>query len=159
VAALVLGVAAVSFILFPLGPLEAWSRRSSTALPSPRQDERRGNPGEAVAGIVCRVLALVVGAVFAVRFGTFEARNISVFTTFDNCIAKIGNRKAVSSRIAASRTTSGPRIIPARPVGSQPCQLRRSPIQRGSDSPLQARQSRNWAATCPAVGYGLPSPS
>jgi hypothetical protein len=34
-----------------------------------------------------------------VRFGTFVARNTSVFTSFDNCIAKAGNRSAVSACI------------------------------------------------------------
>ena len=58
------------------------------------------NPGQAVAGIVYGVLALAVGMVFAVRFWTFVARNTNVFTTFDNCIAKAGNRSAVSSCIA-----------------------------------------------------------
>jgi hypothetical protein len=38
--------------------------------------------------------------VFAVRFGTFVAPNTSVFTTFDNCIAKAGDHSAVSSCIA-----------------------------------------------------------
>ena len=45
-------------------------------------------------------LALIVGIVFAVPFGTFVARNTSVFTTFDKCIAKAGNRSAVSNCIA-----------------------------------------------------------
>jgi hypothetical protein len=58
---------------------------------------------------VCGVLALVIAIVFAVRFGTFVARNTSVFTAFDNCIARAGDRSAVSSCIAASRTTSGHR--------------------------------------------------
>ena len=52
--------------------------------------------GPAIAGIVCGVLALVIGIVFAVRFGTFIANNTSVFTTFDNCIARAGNRSAVT---------------------------------------------------------------
>jgi hypothetical protein len=38
--------------------------------------------------------------VSAARFGTFVARNTSVFTTFGTCIAKDGNRRAVSSCIA-----------------------------------------------------------
>lgn len=49
---------------------------------------------------MCGVLALAIAIVFAVRFGTFVARNTNVFTTFDNCIAKAGNRSAVSSCIA-----------------------------------------------------------
>jgi hypothetical protein len=58
------------------------------------------NNGQAIAGIVCGVLALVVAVVFAVRFGTFVANNTSVFTSFDNCIAKAGDRSAVANCIA-----------------------------------------------------------
>jgi membrane-bound ClpP family serine protease len=105
VAALVLGVAslvaAVSFILFPLGLLGGLVA-AVLGLIAVTRGRPRGttNPGQAIAGIVCGVLALIVGIVFAVRFGTFAARNSSVFTTFDNCIAKAGNRSAVSSCIA-----------------------------------------------------------
>jgi hypothetical protein len=104
VAALVLGVAslvAVSFILFPLGLLGGLIAAVLGGIAITRgRTKGAANPGQAVAGIVCGVLALVVGVVFAVRFGTFVARNTTVFTTFDNCIAKAGNRSAVSSCIA-----------------------------------------------------------
>ncbi len=59
-----------------------------------------GGPSQAIAGIVCGILALVVAVVFAVRFGTFVANNTSVFTSFDNCIAKAGDRTAVANCIA-----------------------------------------------------------
>jgi hypothetical protein len=105
VAALVLGVAslvaAVSFILFPLGLLGGLVAAVLGGIAVTRRRTKGAtNPGQAIAGIVCGVLALVVGVVFAVRFGTFVARNTSVFTTFDNCIAKAGNRNAVSNCIA-----------------------------------------------------------
>jgi hypothetical protein len=58
---------------------------------------------QAVAGIVCGTLALIVGIVFAVRFGTFIAHNTNVFTAFVNCIARAGNRSAVSQLHRASR--------------------------------------------------------
>ncbi len=105
VAALVVGVAslvaAVSFVLFPLalpGGLFAAVLGSIAVI----RGRTRGaaNRGQAIAGIVCGVLALVVAVVFAVRFGTFVANNTSVFTMFDNCIAKAGDRSAVSSCIA-----------------------------------------------------------
>ena len=103
VAALVLGVAslvaAVSFTLFPLGLLGglvaavlggiAVTRARTSGAASPR----------AIAGLVCGVMALAVGVVFAVHFGVFVARNTGVFTTFDSCIAKAGNRSAVVSCI------------------------------------------------------------
>jgi membrane-bound ClpP family serine protease len=105
VAALVLGVAslvaAVSFVLFPLGLLGGLVAAVLGGIAAARGREKGAtNQGQAVAGIVCGVLALAVGIVFAVRFGTFVARNSSVFTTFDNCIAKAGNRTAVSDCIA-----------------------------------------------------------
>lgn len=104
VAALVLGVAslvaALSFLLFPLGLLGGLVAAVLGGIAIARgRTKGAANPGQAVAGIVCGVLALVAGVVFAVRFGTFVAHNTSVFTTFDNCIAKAGNRNAVSSCI------------------------------------------------------------
>jgi len=105
VAALVLGVAslvaAVSFILFPLGLLGGLVAAVLGGIAVTRGRAKGAtNPGQATAGIVCGVLALAIAIVFAVRFGTFVARNKNVFTTFDNCIAKAGNRSAVSSCIA-----------------------------------------------------------
>lgn len=105
VAALVLGVAslvaALSFILFPLGLLGGLLAVILGAVALVRgQAKGAVSPGMAVAGIVCGVLALVIAIVFAVRFGTFVGRNTSVLTSFDNCIAKAGNRSAVSSCIA-----------------------------------------------------------
>ena len=101
VAALVLGVAslvaAISFILFPLGLLGGLVAAVLGGIAVSRGGT---NSGQAIAGIVCGVVALIIAIVFAVRFGTFVARNTSVFTTFDNCIAKAGNRSAVSSCIA-----------------------------------------------------------
>ena len=105
VAALVVGVAslvaAVSFVLFPLGLLGGLVAAilGGIAVTRGRADGAT-NSGPAIAGIVCGVLALVIGIVLAVRFGTFIARNTNVFTTFDNCIARAGNRSAVSDCIA-----------------------------------------------------------
>ena len=104
-AALVLGVAslvaAVSFVLFPLGLLGglvavilgviALSRGSTGGAT---------NTGQAWAGTICGLLALVIGIVFAVRVGTFVEHNSGAFTSFDNCIAKAGNRNEVANCIA-----------------------------------------------------------
>jgi hypothetical protein len=105
VAALVLGVAslvaAVSFVMFPLalpGGLLA-AILGGIAVSRGRASGATSH-GQAIAGIVCGVVALVVAVVFAVRFGTFVANNTSVFTSFDNCIAKAGDRAAVSNCIA-----------------------------------------------------------
>ena len=102
VAALVVGVAslvaAVSFTLFPLGLVGGLV---AAALGGIAVSRGRTSSGQAVAGIVCGALALVLGIVFAVRFGTFVAHNTGVFTTFDKCIAKAGsNRSAISGCIA-----------------------------------------------------------
>ena len=99
VAALVLGVAslvaAVSFTLFPLGLLGGLAAAVLGGIAVTRtRTSGAASPG-AVAGIVCGVLALTVAAVFAVHFGVVVARNTSVFTTFDSCIAKAGDRSAV----------------------------------------------------------------
>jgi Domain of unknown function (DUF4190) len=105
IAALVLGVAslvaAVSFTLFPLGLLGGLVAAVLGVIAVTRSRTRGAtNSGQAIAGIVCGVLALVIAIVFAVRFGTFVANNTSVFTSFDNCIAKAGDRTAVSNCIA-----------------------------------------------------------
>ena len=105
VAALVLGVAslvaAVSFVLFPLAlPGGLLAAILGAIAVSRGRTSGATSHGQAIAGIVCGILALVVAVVFAVRFGTFVANNTSVFTSFDNCIAKAGDRTAVSSCIA-----------------------------------------------------------
>jgi hypothetical protein len=105
VAALVLGVAslvaAVSFVLFPLAlPGGLFAAILGSIAVSRGRSRGATNHGQAVAGIVCGILALVVAVVFAVRIGTFVANNTSVFTMFDNCIAKAGDRSAVSNCIA-----------------------------------------------------------
>ena len=105
VAALVLGVAslvaAVSFVMFPLGLLGGLVALILGGIAVTRGRAKGAtNFGQAIAGIVCGALALVIAIVFAVRFGTFVANNTSVFTTFDNCIAKAGDRSAVANCIA-----------------------------------------------------------
>jgi hypothetical protein len=105
VAALVLGVAslvaAVSFVLFPLA-LPGGLLAAILGGIAVSRGRTRGttNRGQAIAGIVCGILALVIATVYAVRFGTFVANNTSVFTSFDNCIAKAGDRSAVANCIA-----------------------------------------------------------
>jgi hypothetical protein len=105
VAALVLGVAslvaALSFVLFPLA-LPAGLLAVILGGIAVSRGRTRGatSQGQAIAGIVCGILALIVAIVFAVRFGTFVANNTSVFTSFDNCIAKAGDRSAVANCIA-----------------------------------------------------------
>src|SRR5947207_10412757 len=96
VAALVIGVAslvaAVSFTLFPLALLAgvvgvvlaviALSRRATSGAT---------NTGQASAGLICSFLALLIAVVFAVRVGTWVARNTDVFTRLDRSIADADN--------------------------------------------------------------------
>jgi membrane-bound ClpP family serine protease len=105
VAALVVGVAslvaALSFVLFPLGFIGGIVALIFGIIARTRG--RAGgatNSGQAVAGIVCGVLALVIAVTFGVRVGTLVADNTSVFTRFDNCIAQASDRTAVSNCIA-----------------------------------------------------------
>lgn len=105
VAALVLGVAslvaALSFIFFPLGFLGGIIAVILGVIVITRGRGRGAtNPGQAAAGITCGFLAVVIAVVFGVRVGTLVARNTSVFTRFDNCIAKASNRGEVSACIA-----------------------------------------------------------
>jgi membrane-bound ClpP family serine protease len=105
VAALVLGVAslvaALSFVLFPLALL-AGLVAAILGLIALTRGRKKGanNPGQAVAGIICGVLALAIAIVFSVRVGTLVARNTDVFTRFDKCIAQASNRSHVSNCIA-----------------------------------------------------------
>jgi len=106
VTALVIGVAslvaALSFLLFPLGLIGGLVAAVLGIIAMTRGRAKGAtNPGQAAAGLICGVIALVIGTVLAVRFGTFVAHNTNVFTTFDKCIAKASNRTAVSNCIAA----------------------------------------------------------
>jgi len=113
VAALVVGVAslvaALSFVLFPLGFIGGIVAVVLGIIATTR-GRRTGatNSGQMAAGIVCGMLALIIAVVFGVRVGTLVANNTSVFTRFDNCIAQAGNRSAVSSCIARFSTDIRP---------------------------------------------------
>ena len=105
VAALVIGVAslvaAISFLLFPLG-LVGGLVGLVIAIVALTRGRHLGatNSGQAIAGLVCSVLALIVAIGLTVQLGTWAARNTGVFTRFDNCIAHAGNRADVSACIA-----------------------------------------------------------
>jgi uncharacterized membrane protein len=105
VAALVIGVAslvaAISFILFPIALIAALAGLiiGIVAL-ARRQQSRATNQGQAIAGTVCSTLALALAITFSAQFGSWAARNSAVFTRFDNCLIKSGNRAEVSQCIA-----------------------------------------------------------
>ncbi len=105
IAALVIGVAslvaAASFTLFPLA-LVFGLVGLILGLVALGRGRRVGatNPGQATTGVICSVLALIVAIDLSVHVGTWAARNTGVFTRFDKCIAKAGNRTEVSNCIA-----------------------------------------------------------
>jgi 4-amino-4-deoxy-L-arabinose transferase-like glycosyltransferase len=105
VAALVIGVASLvaglSFLLFPLALLGGLVGLiiGIIALAGGRA---RGatNGGQATAGLICSILALVVAGFLSVHVGTWAARNTSTFSHFDKCIVKATNRAAVATCIS-----------------------------------------------------------
>ena len=105
VAALVIGVASlvagVSFVLFALALLGGLIGLILGIIALTRGRNRGAtNTGQAIAGVVCCVLALVISIDLSVRVGTWAARNSGVFARFDKCIAQSANRSDVSTCIA-----------------------------------------------------------
>jgi hypothetical protein len=105
IAALVTGVAslvaALSFVLLPIGRVGSLVAICLGAAALVRgRSGGTANPGQATAGLVCGILGLAVGIVFAVRLGTFVASNTDVFTRFDNCLARASGRSQVADCIA-----------------------------------------------------------
>ncbi|MGE5291179.1 MAG: DUF4190 domain-containing protein [Micromonosporaceae bacterium] len=105
VAALVIGVASliagISFVLFPLA-LVGGLVGLILGIVALTRGKTRGatNSGQAIAGVVCCALALVIAIDLSVRVGTWAARNTNVFARFDKCIAQAANRSDVSTCIA-----------------------------------------------------------
>lgn len=105
VAALVIGVASLvaglSFLLFPLALLGGVVGLiiGIIALAGGRA---RGatNGGQATAGLICSILALVVAVFLSVNIGSWAARNTGTFTRFDKCIVKAHDRAAVATCIS-----------------------------------------------------------
>jgi hypothetical protein len=105
VAALVIGVAslvaALSFLLFPLALLGGVVGLiiGIVALAGGRA---RGatNGGQATAGLICSILALVVAGFLSVNIGTWAAHNTGTFTRFDKCIVKAHDRAAIATCIS-----------------------------------------------------------
>jgi membrane-bound ClpP family serine protease len=105
VAALVIGVASlvagISFVLFPLALLGGLVGLVIGIVALARRNKRGvTNSGPAIAGVVCCVIALAIGIDLSVHVGTWAARNTSVLTRFDKCIAQAGNRSQVADCIA-----------------------------------------------------------
>lgn len=106
VAALVIGVASlvagISFILFPLALVGGLVGLIMGIVALSRGKTRGAtNPGQAIAGLVCSVLALAIAIDLSVHVGTWAARNTGAFARFDKCIAQAANRAAVSTCISS----------------------------------------------------------
>ena len=106
VAALVIGVASlvagISFVLFPLA-LVGGLVGLVLGIVALTRGRNRGatNTGQAIAGVVCCALALIIAIDLSVSVGTWAARNTNVFARFDKCIAQAGNRAEVSKCITS----------------------------------------------------------
>jgi hypothetical protein len=105
VAALVIGVAslvaAISFILFPLALLGGLAGLVIGIVALVRRRQRpAAHRGQAIAGVVCSAIALLIAIGLSVQLGTWAARNTGVFTRFDNCLVQSGTRAEVSQCIA-----------------------------------------------------------
>ena len=105
IAALVIGVASLvaglSFVLFPLALLGGLVGLI-IAIVALAGGKARGatNSGQAIAGLICSILALIIAIDLSVQLGSWAARNSSVFTRFDQCIAQAHNRPAVANCIS-----------------------------------------------------------
>jgi hypothetical protein len=104
VAALVIGVAslvaAISFLLFPLGLIGGIVGLILGIVAVSRSKPRVPNRGQAIAGIVCSAIALVIAVDLTIQVGTWIGRNTSVFTRFDSCIAQSNGRADIADCIA-----------------------------------------------------------
>ena len=106
VAALVIGVASlvagISFVLFPLALVGALVGLILGIVALTRGRNRGAtNTGQAIAGVVCCTLALIIAIDLSVSVGTWAVRNTNVFARFDKCIAQAGNRAEVSTCISS----------------------------------------------------------
>jgi uncharacterized protein DUF4190 len=96
VASLVLGVAslvaAISFLLFPLALLGGLvgAVLGIIALSRHRRGEAT-NRGQALAGVICSLLALALALTLSVRVGTWAAHNRRPLTRLGTCLARSGN--------------------------------------------------------------------
>ena len=94
-------MAGLSFLLFPLALLGGVVGLiiGIIALAGGRA---RGatNGGQATAGLICSILALVVAVFLSVNIGSWAARNTGTFTRFDKCIVKAHDRAAVATCIS-----------------------------------------------------------
>jgi hypothetical protein len=94
-------VAAISFILFPVALVGGLAGLVIGIVALVRRRQRpAANRGQAIAGVACSAVALLIAIGLSVQLGTWAARNTGVFTRFDNCLVQSGTRAEVSQCIA-----------------------------------------------------------
>ena len=102
VAALVIGVAslvaAISFVLFPLALLGGLLGIIIGIAALARGGETP-NKGQATAGLICSIIAVLIAAVLAIRVGDLAIRNADTFTRFGSCIGGANDRARVADCI------------------------------------------------------------
>jgi uncharacterized membrane protein len=105
VATLVIGVASLvavfSFILFPIGLVSSIVGLFLGAIASSRaRAQLATNRGQAVAGMICCLVALIAAITLSVKVGTWAARNTGTFARFNKCVAQAGDRAEVATCIS-----------------------------------------------------------
>lgn len=99
VASLVIGVAsivaAISFVLFPLALVGGVVGAVLGALALARQRQREGSNGQAIAGLVCCLVALVLAITITARVGTWARHNRRPIVRLSRCLAKANRDPAV----------------------------------------------------------------
>ena len=105
VAALVIGVgslvAVASFLLFPVALIGGIVGAILGAAGMARAGSGRAtNQGQAAAGLVCSVVALVLAAVLAARVGTWVTHNTGPLGRLDKCLTKSNDRASVADCFA-----------------------------------------------------------
>jgi membrane-bound ClpP family serine protease len=98
VASLVIGVAslvaAISFVLFPVALVGGIIGAILGIIALSRRRGEGGN-GQAVAGLICSLLALALAITLTVRVGTWAKHNRRPLTTLSKCLAKADQDRAV----------------------------------------------------------------
>lgn len=99
VASLVIGVASivagVSFVLFPLALIGGVVGAVLGGIALARQRPGSGTNGQALAGLICSVLALILAVTLTVRVGSWANENRRPLSRWGTCLAKANGDRAV----------------------------------------------------------------
>lgn len=99
VASLVIGVAslvaAISFVLFPLALIGGVAGTVLGGIALARQRSGEGSKAQALAGLICSVIALILAVTLAARVGTWARHNRRPIQRLSTCLAKAKKDPAV----------------------------------------------------------------